>query len=676
MSSKNSAAQMTRRSFISRSLVGASMVCLPAALFKEIEARADEQENDVVLRFSALSDVHFKVSPEAQEVDRFRRSMSFMYDYSAKQKYPKFDAMLVAGDFSDHGYDEELTLFRKIMDEGIRPGTETILCMGNHEFIRGTKKRWEEIFERDSNKVYKVNGFSFIALSPEKGTCRNGDFNYALDWYKQELANAEMDDPAKPIFTFQHYHVTPTVYGSRGEDNWGTIDLYETLQRYPRVINFSGHSHYPINDPRSAWQGNFTAFGTGTLSYFEMGGEGGRYNKFPEGHRNAAQLYVVEVRKDNSVTLKPYDLITNSFFDVVYYIPKPGDTDTYRYTDERYLKNDRPVWADDAKVSCEILEDDGLVRLSFPQATCSDVVHSYRVDLEKPDADIEIDLGSRYFWSKYYFKNQPKIMTVDLEGLPEVTKCRAKITALNPWFAESEKSLEIDFTTPRDPYAPVDKDAPKPDANMLDVVFVDGKPVNVAKNARKKQKEIKIDGAPKIAANPDFSGAQAATFNGKDDRLKIQFNSRDYGMMKNATIAATFRFVEFTKESQDILACTEGRGVSFEINSGKKQLEFWASINGEYKVLGAPVEPGKTYDAFGTYDGKVLKLYLNGKEAASLDVEGGLTYPSDSSVQAFCVGCDISTGGSGTNYLKGAVSRARVFSWGLSAEQVANLSAK
>ena len=267
-------------------------------------------------------------------------------------------------------------------------------------------------------------------------------------------------------------------------------------------------------------------------------------------------------------------------------------------------------------------------------------------------------------------------MAVDLDALPESTEVHAKITALNPWFAESEKSLEIDFKTPKDPYAPVDKDAPKPDANMLDVVFVDGKPVNVAKNARKRQKEIQIDGAPKIAPNPAFGGAQAATFNGKNDRLKIQFNSRDYGMMKNATIAATFRFDEFTKEAQDVLACTEGRGVSFEINSGKKQLEFWASINGEYKVLGAPIEPGKTYDAFGTYDGKVLKLYLNGKEAASIEAAGALTYPADSAVQAFCVGCDIATGGSGTNYLKGAVSRARVFSWGLTPEQVANLSAK
>ena len=658
-------------------MAGAALFCLPAGLFKDFEARADEENNDVVLRFSALSDVHFKVSPEAQEVDRFRRSMSFMYEYSAKQKYPKFDAMLVAGDFSDHGYDEELLLFRKIMDEGIKPGTETILCMGNHEFIKGSKKRWEEIFERDSNKVYNVNGFSFIALSPERGTCRNGDFLYALDWFKDALDDAVKASPDKPIFTFQHYHVTPTVYGSRGEDNWGTIDLFETLQKYPRVIDFSGHSHYPINDPRSAWQGNFTAFGTGTLSYFEMGSEGGRYNKFPEGYRNAAQMYVVEVRKDNSVTLKPYDLITNSFFDVVYYVPKPGQTDSYLYTDKRYIKNDRPVWPQDAAIRHENIDGEGVSRLTFPQATCSDIVHSYRVDFETKSGDEWKTIACQYFWSEYYFKNQPKEMKIDIDYLPEETICRAKVVAFNPWFSESEKALEIEFKTPRNPSSPVDQDAAMPDANMLDVAFIGGAPVNQAKNSLEKQKDVQIFGAPKIKSEPELGGVEAATFNGENERLKIQFHSRDFRMMRRVTLSATFRVDEMPSNAQDVFACTEGRGISFEINGAKKQLEFWASINGQYNVLSAPFEVGKFVKAFGTYDGKVQRLYINGKEVASFAKEGALTYPTDSVVQAFCVGSvgsDIASGGSGSNFFKGTVARARVFSWALTAEQIANLS--
>ncbi len=661
---------------MSRTLAGATLLCLPAGLFSKLEAKADEEGNDVVLRFSALSDVHFKVSPEAKEVDRFRRSMAFMYEYSAKQKYPNFDAMLVAGDFSDHGYEEELTLFRKIMDEGIKEGTETILCMGNHEYIAGSRERWERIFERDGNKVYKVKGFSFVALSPERGTCRDGDYLYALDWFKNEVDKAAKEDPDKPIFTFQHYHITPTVYGSRGEDNWGIRDLYETLQEYPRVIDFSGHSHYPITDPRSAWQGNFTAFGTGTLSYFEMGGEGGKYSKFPEGYGNAAQMYVVEVRKDNSVVLKPYDLITNTFFDVVYYV-QPGKIDSYLYTDERATKNARPEWADDAKLVADVDEETGEVRISFPQATCKDVVHSYRVEATPLKADgsedDEFEVNPQYFWSEYYFKNQPKTMNVLLGNLPDNANVRVKVVALNPWFTESEKALVVEFKTPKNPIVPADPDAEFPEPNMLDVAVVGGAIVNKAKNELKKQKEIQIDGAPKIGKVAG-TNAEGIAFNGGADRLKIAFSSRDYAAMGKATIAAAFRFDAFPADKQDVLACTEGRGVSFELDGPNKKLELWASINGAYTTIAAPVEAGKLASAFGTYDGKTLKLYINGKVAASAEKAGRLTYPADKVVQAFCVGSDIAHGGSGSNYFKGSVVRAQVYSWALTEKQVQNLS--
>ncbi|MBR5758422.1 MAG: metallophosphoesterase, partial [Thermoguttaceae bacterium] len=139
---------LTRRSFLTRTLGGASLLCVPSAIFAKYEEEADAASNEVVLRFSALSDVHFKKNRDCKEADRFQRSMKFMYDYSSQQPYKNFDAMLVAGDKSDHGWDEELLFFKEVMDEGIKEGTTTILCMGNHEFIAGNKKRWEEIFER------------------------------------------------------------------------------------------------------------------------------------------------------------------------------------------------------------------------------------------------------------------------------------------------------------------------------------------------------------------------------------------------------------------------------------------------------------------------------------------------------------------------------------------------
>ncbi len=667
---------VSRRDVLKGGALSALAFCLPSRVFSAYEAAADAAENDVVLRFAAMSDIHFKKNADCAERERFQRAVAFMYDYSAKQNYPKFDALLVAGDMTDHGYDEEITLFKKTLDECVKPGTEKVICMGNHEFYSPApqKERWEKVMQLPANKVYEVNGFRFVAISPEKGTCRDGDYKYALDWVAKELDAASQADPNKPIFVFQHYHITPTVYGSRGDDNWGIKDLYEPLQKYPNVINFSGHSHYPIADPRSAWQGRFTAFGTATLSYYEMGGEGGKYDKFPKGYREAAEFYVVEVRRDNSVVLKPYDLRTNAFFDFVYVVAKPGAVEEYLYTDERYKTSEKPVWPDGAQVVCKEAFPNGAT-LEFPQATCADVVHSYRVAIERREKDgAWKPFGEERFWSEYYFLDAPETMRVELGELDDDATYRLRVSALNPFFKESDKSLEVEIKTPVDPTETVDKNAAAPEANMLDVrvEYADGKArwVNAPTNGLETQKAIEVFGKQTFAVYPFVRGI----FNGKDDYLKIKFDKRDYAKLRRGTIAAKFKLDAFSGGAADVFANTEGRGVSFEINGKNQTLEFWASIDGKYEILSTPIEVGKFYDVFGTYDGETLILYVDGKEVARKKKSGKLTHPTDEKLQAFCVGADISKDGKGTAFFKGSVVRARIFTWALSAEQVANLT--
>ncbi len=662
------ASALSRRSFLGSALGATfSLTCLPKSVYAKLGADADASGNDVVLRFAAMSDVHFNGDPNSAETKRFARALEFMYEYSAKQKYDRFDALVVAGDISNHGVEKEIALFKKTMDAGIKGDTKTVICMGNHEFYGGNKPLWEKTFGVPGNRRYEVNGFQFIAISPEKGTCGNGDYNYALDWLEKELDAAEAADPKKPIFVLQHYHITPTVYGSRGDDNWGTSDLFEPLQKRPRVIDFSGHSHYPINDPRSAWQGRFSAFGTGTLSYFEMGGEGGKYDKFPAGYRDAAQMYIVEVRRDNSVALKPFDLITETFFDVVYLISEPGAVEKYRYTDKRYQTSEKPSWTDGAKAVLKETFPTAAI-IEFPQAVCKDVVHSYRAEIERraPNGDWK-PFATEYFWSEYYFKNAPKTMKIELE-LEELSEYRAKIVALNPYFKESETALNVAFSTPRDESETVDKNAPSPDANVLDLTFASGAPVNAAKNALPKQKAVETLGAPKIKNG-------AAHFDGKDDCYKIQFSSADYRKLRRATIAAKFKIDEFPNGASDVFANTEGVGLALEINGKAKTLELWASVGG-YQIISAPLETGKFVDAFGTFDGSAVVLYIDGKEVARKAVSGILSHPQSEPVQAFFVGADVAPGGVGSAFFKGAVERARLFNWALTAEQVANLSGK
>ena len=115
---------VTRRSFLASSLIA---LCVPSRLFA-----ADESQ--VVLRFAAMSDIHFDRSHADASAERVRlgKAIRFMNEFSQAQPYKGFDALVVAGDLSNHGVPEELVPFKKILDDNLRPSTKRVLCMGNH----------------------------------------------------------------------------------------------------------------------------------------------------------------------------------------------------------------------------------------------------------------------------------------------------------------------------------------------------------------------------------------------------------------------------------------------------------------------------------------------------------------------------------------------------------------
>ncbi|MDO4569143.1 MAG: LamG-like jellyroll fold domain-containing protein [Planctomycetia bacterium] len=666
---------VSRRRFLATSAVAAS-----ALLFVPRNAFADSP-SDVVLRAVVMSDVHYSGNPRAAEVSRFETALQFMNDYSASQPYPHFDALVVAGDMSNNGTENQIGPFRDSMDKCLKPATKRILCMGNHEHWGGNPQLWERVFGMPANKRTEINGFQFLTLSAERGTMKDGDYSYAIDWLKKELNAATAADPNKPIFLVQHYHVANTVYGSCPPDNWGVNDLVELLPNYPRVIDFSGHSHYPINDPRSAWQGTFSAFGTGTLSYYEM--TGGKYNRFPAGHRNAAEFYVMEVHRDNSVVLKPYDGHTKTWFDNVYIVAEPGNAKRYLYTDARYETTKAPEWQEGAQVVVGDLTPGGGT-FRFPQAQYEghdNIVHSYRLDFERKvsptrDASEEkwVPAAAQYEWSGYYFKDIPESMSVSTAALADDTDYRLSITALNCFGKESMGTLHAEFKTPKDPNECVDRNAARPQANILDVQFSESGPTNTPMNKRPTQKTVEVYGAPRFVSDVAL-GCVVAQFDGAKDFCKVKFSAQEYARMSGSiTMAAKFKIDAFSDKNSDVFANTEGGGYCFEINAPARELEFWCHVAGRYQIVRAPISSGEYISAFGVYDGSHVILYINGREAARVAASGQITYTSREAARAFCIGSDISSRGDGSNFFKGTVAHARLYGWALTPEQIKNLS--
>ncbi len=663
----------TRRQFlVSSSAAVASLFCIPTSVFAD-------SGSDVVLRAAVLSDVHYPGRSNAPEVARFEAGLQFMYEYSQTQSYPRFDALLVGGDMSNNGKENQIKPFCQSMDKYLKPETKRVLCMGNHDHWGGNRPLWERIFSTPANLRQEINGFQFITLSPEKGSMRNGDYKYALDWLKTELDAAAAADKDKPIFLIQHYPITNTVYGSCPPDNWGINDLCELLDKYPRVIDFSGHSHYPINDPRSAWQGTYTAFGTGTLSYFEM--SGGVYNRFPAGHRNAAQFYIMEIHRDNSVVLKLYDIITQSFFNCVYLVASPGNVDKYIYTNKRIEPSKAPVWAKDATVTVENLNPSGAM-FQFPQAQFDgqeNIVHSYKIEIDRkiPSQTAEpswVNAVTRYEWSEYYFNNMPKSINITIDSLEDEADYRMRITALNCFGKTSDTTLDTVFSTPKDPNSIVDKKADFPQANILDVHFTADGAVNTATNSLPQQKPVLTLGQPQLVTDAAL-GCTVAQLDGTKDAFKVNFSAQEYSRMtRSITMAAQFKIDQFTSHNMDVFANTEVGGYCLEINRKTKQLEFWCHIAGSYRIVRAPISTGEYITAFGVYDGTHVLLYINGKEAAREAASGAINYTHTEAARAFCIGSDITRNGGGEGFLKGNLAKAQIFNWALSPKQIQNLS--
>ena len=102
---------------------------------------------------------------------------------------------------------------------------------------------------------------------------------------------------------------------------------------YPQIIYFSGHSHAPINDPRSIHQKHFTSLGTGTLSYFELDEFDKITGTIPDDCEKAAQMLIVEADAQNRVRVYPFDILTNSFFPYIWKVDAPSDPSAFLYTD-------------------------------------------------------------------------------------------------------------------------------------------------------------------------------------------------------------------------------------------------------------------------------------------------------------------------------------------------------
>ncbi len=375
-------------------------------------APADTGDFTPVMRFIISSDSHVMTIGDTQTT-RLEKMIKLGYEIAENdEEYKNLDAVLMAGDITDDGTKLGFASFKAAQDAVLKDGTKalSVIAKSHDSYTMGSTvagKYFTSVSGQPTDFHEVINGFHFIGISVS-ATFGDHYSQYQRDWLVEQLDEAVKDDPFKPIFVIHHEHVANTVYGSSDFDGWGVDYFADILKRYPQVVDFSGHSHYPINDPRSIWQGEFTALGTGGLYYVELTVDDERC-VHPDGHKKVASFWVVEVDANNRMRFRAVDLTAEQYL-VEYTLSGPFER---KYTPlHQFARSDKPEFKDGTTLEVE------RNKVTFAAAESKDdmpifIYRAYAVDAEGN----RIPVGKTL--AEYYNYNVPETVTIKLKNLPD-----------------------------------------------------------------------------------------------------------------------------------------------------------------------------------------------------------------------------------------------------------------
>lgn len=388
------------------------------------------------LRFVICSDSHIE-GIGTPGYERLRKTVDYSLDYASKSgSYNKIDMFFIAGDITNKGTREEFDSFKEIYDYGTEKGLKFLCTVAKgHDSITMGKKSLEyyrSLTNQETDFHRVIGGYHFIGVSTSRMK-KHFNSQFQKMWLKKELDKAVADTPDKPVFLMHHEHIKYTVYGSFDEDGWGKLLFADLLKKYPNVVDFSGHSHYPVNDPRSVWQKEYTAMGTGSLKYTELTVDG-EQKIHPDSFEDCANFLIVEADKDSNIRIIGIDILAEEIL-CEYFLKNPADKNNREYTPEKQRSRSKPpVFSADAEVS--ITENNGFYKAEYPKAESTDgmPVFIYRVYVEDENGKT---VKERKTIPTYYLYEIADRMTTCLGRLPE-GKLRIRVVAETAYGVKSE----------------------------------------------------------------------------------------------------------------------------------------------------------------------------------------------------------------------------------------------
>jgi predicted MPP superfamily phosphohydrolase len=390
------------------------------------------------LVFPVISDIHIK-SNNTLNLEKFVTTLQQLNEVCPQQ-----DAFMAVGDLTDNGYVKEYDDFMAAYKANKHPQAKPMFAIGNHDYWNGlsvadAQTRFLEKTGMEAIYYHQViNGYHFIVLGTEDGLTEGTFSVKQISWLAEQLKVAENDDKKKPIFVFHHQPIKDTVYGSEWGFNENRDLFYQTLAPYPQVISFSGHTHYPLDDPKIIHQKDFTSIGTSTGAYLWLD-DGRIQGEVPEGASLLNQALIVEVYH-NKVIIKRRDIHHNDWTGEAFEVNSPANKQNFTYTEDRDKK--APFFGKEAMMS--IVHDETSatsLAIMFTQAKDDLLVHDYKIVTKEADSG-EI-VSERLAFSEFYKDPMPNPLTVTIDSLNPNTMYEIELYALDAYENISKNSLKV-----------------------------------------------------------------------------------------------------------------------------------------------------------------------------------------------------------------------------------------
>jgi predicted phosphodiesterase len=388
-------------------------------------------------RFAVISDTHFENNKGEGARVKVPKALKNLLS-----KTPLVDAVFVVGDLTDHGRPEEYDMLLSTFGDttNVPKGIDVYYIMGfNHDrSSSGGVEIYLDKVKQPLHQYVEIKGYPFITIS-ERGAKANAHNDAASKFLADKLSDASQKYPDKPIFVFMHVPPLNTCYGSARNEGWGTEVFLPVLNQYPQAIVFSGHSHFPLGDPRSIHQAQFTAINDGSITYSEIEPKVVDIGIHPENYEYVTEGIIANVLSNGNVEIERWDTYRNEEILPRWTVEAPHDGSRFVYKNRNGLP--APTFPRGYRPKVKLLADSA-ISVTFRQARDNEVVHHYIVEIK----DGEQVVASYRKFSQYYLNSQmPEQLTVNFSDLPAGKRLSAHVVSVDSYNNQSAPIVSKSF---------------------------------------------------------------------------------------------------------------------------------------------------------------------------------------------------------------------------------------